>query len=271
MPRQPAFALIDKNLCNYPLARDARASCRWRRRKDTHHWFTELPGEERIEYELPGDVDERLIRHPTAFDMNLLFLLLSEARRQKTEQVEFASRAALLRALGFGIDRANMRRLDEALELWSVLSIQFDCWYFAGRRLPSGQDVDRQQARGVLATGGCSTFTPRRVAHRAGHKKGSRGEKKRRLYKTGTRGEKKLAPPLGSTSDRHGAFECTSARTGARTGKASSRTNTTRNCRCRCHAQPPRRTWCCACPPRKCSSIQRTSTAGTPGRAQSGV
>ena len=122
--------------------------------------------------------------------------MLSEARQQKTEQVEFASRAALLRALGFGIDRANMRRLDEALELWSVLSIQFDCWYFAGRRLPSGQDVDRQQARGVLATGGCSTFTPRRVAHRAGHKKGSRGEKKRRLYKTGTRGEKKLAPPL---------------------------------------------------------------------------
>jgi hypothetical protein len=128
--RDQPFVIIDKNLCNYPLARDKRTSTgiKWTKGKKTGDWLAPLPGDARITLRLPQEVKDR--RAPTAFDMNVLFLLLAEARRTNHAEIEFRSHTEILKALRYGVDAENLRRVGAALTLWSCLTIKHHSWYF---------------------------------------------------------------------------------------------------------------------------------------------
>jgi hypothetical protein len=123
------FVRLNKNLANYPLARDPRAKARWFRSKRTDAWCADLPGDERIRLILPDDVDRSLRHLPTAFDMNVLALLSSEASRLKRDQIslqqnQFLERLGLSAASG-----SNRRRLESSLDYWATITIKFDKWY----------------------------------------------------------------------------------------------------------------------------------------------
>ena len=68
------FAQVDRNLMNYPLARDPRVKASWSKSK-TGRWFCDLPGDERIRLWLAHGADARLKRLPSAFDVNVLLLV----------------------------------------------------------------------------------------------------------------------------------------------------------------------------------------------------
>jgi hypothetical protein len=117
---------LNKNLCNYPIARSARTKGRWRR--DDHDCWCRLPGEDRIELAMPPDTPRSKHRIPTGFDMNVLYRLLAavqEAAPERALRVSFSSQAAFLRDLHLTKTEKNYRRLLESFELWSRLSICF--------------------------------------------------------------------------------------------------------------------------------------------------
>ena len=125
---------INRNLMNYPLARDARAQANWFCGGKTGRWMADLPGEERnthrIRLILPADAPVSLRHCPSARDMNVLFQLLAEAQRGGgTTRIEFASAAVLLRQLGFESRNRNRARLSESLIYWSEVSIRWPRWY----------------------------------------------------------------------------------------------------------------------------------------------
>ena len=130
---KPGYAALNKNLCNFPLARDPRVQARWRLSTKTKRWLCDLLGDGRIQFRLPGNAGKR--RGPTGFDMQVLFLLLREARVRDTGELEFGSLASLLKALGAYVDSYNRRRLQDALELWSLLSISYREWYEPRRKI----------------------------------------------------------------------------------------------------------------------------------------
>jgi hypothetical protein len=135
MPKNSRFALVNKNLCNYPLARDPRTrQCWWRSKPTGRWWRCDLPGGKRIRFELPNDVEERLRYCPTGFDINVLLWLLSEARLKGKKTVEFQSYAAFLELLGLGSSSRNVQRLQLSLRLWCAISIKFECWYFGKKK-----------------------------------------------------------------------------------------------------------------------------------------
>jgi hypothetical protein len=124
------FAAVSKNLCNYPLARDRRMSkWRWWRGSRTGRWFGQYPGDDRIRCEFAGGIDPVLRRCPSAFDVNVLFLLLATAQHRNNDRVVFESRSAMLRALRYGCDPRNLDRLAQALIFWNEASIRFGRWY----------------------------------------------------------------------------------------------------------------------------------------------
>lgn len=125
----PKFVILNKNFGNYVMARDRRTVGIWRRGVRTRRWRGHLIGDNKITFHLPADVEPQLRRYPTGFDTNVLFLLLAEAKKQNRNKIEIPSRAYILRALGFGVDYKNLKRLNEALAFWSVLSITFNNWY----------------------------------------------------------------------------------------------------------------------------------------------
>ena len=132
------FVRINKNFCNYPLARDPRVKLHWRRHTDSRRWYARLPGDERITLWFPADGAARYRRCPSAFDMNVLFLLLAETRKQDSGKIAFPSYSAILRALSVGIDAKHLRQVEATLAFWSTVEIKFRNWYFAGERTDSG-------------------------------------------------------------------------------------------------------------------------------------
>jgi hypothetical protein len=119
---------LNKNLCNYPIARSARTKGRWR--PDDHGPWCRLPGEDRIELALPPGTPREKHRIPTGFDMNVLYRLLAAEQEAAPERavrhlVFFRSRAAFLRELHLTNTEKNYRRLLESFGLWSRLSIHF--------------------------------------------------------------------------------------------------------------------------------------------------
>jgi hypothetical protein len=130
-----AFAIVNKNLLNYPLARDTRVKLEWHKNKKTGRYWAYLPGDDRIKLSFPADADRRC---PNGLDINVLFFLLSEVRKQGRQTITLPSLAAILNQLGLSYGSRNLRRLNAALELWSCISIRYECYYAASRKSPGG-------------------------------------------------------------------------------------------------------------------------------------
>ena len=128
---KPGYAAINRNLLNFPWARDPRVMTDWRRSDKLGCWLCDLPGNPDIQFRLPLDV--KTLHCPDPFDMNMLFVVLREARCRKSRRVRFGSRSEFIEALGLATDniRRHRRRLDQALRLWSSLSIRYRHWYQA--------------------------------------------------------------------------------------------------------------------------------------------
>jgi hypothetical protein len=140
---KPGYAAINRNLANYPLARDVRVAAHWRKSNKTGRWLCDLPGDQRIQFRLPSDYKPR--RCPTGFDVNVLFVLLREARLRKTGKIEFPSLASILKDLGVRIDDYNRQRLRDSLQLWSHLSLRHIHWYDAIRSIQYSPCVTREE------------------------------------------------------------------------------------------------------------------------------
>jgi len=135
------FAQVDRNLMNYPLARDPRVKASWSKSLKTGRWFCVLPGDKRIRLWLAQGAPARLKRLPSAFDVNVLFLVLARAQIQGDPVVTFPSRAAIFHSLGLSVNRARYReRVDAALELWSAMSIRMP-WYPHKKTMPPPIEV----------------------------------------------------------------------------------------------------------------------------------
>ena len=124
--RRKPHVRINKNLCNRPLARDRRTRAKWKYNKKHERWWCDLPGTKYVRLRFPSGAQLRL---PDGFDIAVLFLILREARMSKSRKVTFASQAAMLRALGLAVRVRHRRRLQQALTLWSQLSIRWEQWY----------------------------------------------------------------------------------------------------------------------------------------------
>jgi hypothetical protein len=127
--KPPRFVKLDKNLCNYPIARDARLRPRWR--KSGSYLLTELAGEERIELQLPANVPAGLKRFPTAFDFNVLMVLLRQAQVERTNKIQFRSYNRILKAMRLPPQSRERAKVRSALRLWSVLGFNFRQWWDA--------------------------------------------------------------------------------------------------------------------------------------------
>ncbi|MDO9411983.1 MAG: hypothetical protein Q7T81_05340 [Pseudolabrys sp.] len=123
------FAPINRNFCNFPMARDARLEIDWRRSEKTGVWLLDLPGDRSLQYRLPEHTPKRLLRWPTAFDVNVLVLLLSEAKRRDSNEIQFPSYAAALKMLDYSVTPRHRQKLKNSLHLWSMLMIWFEKWY----------------------------------------------------------------------------------------------------------------------------------------------
>jgi hypothetical protein len=139
--RRKAHARVNKNLLNRPLARDRRVKADWTFSKKHERWWCNLPGRKDICFRLPDGADRRLA---DGFDVAVLFLILRQARMSKSRKVKFASQAAMLRVLGRPVRVRYRRRLEQALTLWSQLSIRWKEWFHVAQYEAIGEgDVIR--------------------------------------------------------------------------------------------------------------------------------
>jgi hypothetical protein len=129
------FAIVNKNLLNYPLARDTRVKLEWHENKKTGRYWAYLPGDERIKLSFPADADRRC---PNGLDINVLFFLLAEVRKQGRQTITLPSLAAILKQLGLSYKTGNIRRLKAAIELWCCISIRYDQYYLASSKSHGG-------------------------------------------------------------------------------------------------------------------------------------
>jgi hypothetical protein len=129
-PKKPTgyFAAVSRNICNRPFARDARLKAPWRQSAKTGRWLCDLPGDDTVQLRLPSDTPSKARRLATAFDVNVLFFLLSEAKRRDTSKLDLPSYATALKALDYTADPKNRKKLRDALILWSNLAIRFQQW-----------------------------------------------------------------------------------------------------------------------------------------------
>jgi hypothetical protein len=118
---------------------------RWRKGDRADSWYAELPGEDRIRVYLPPDTPAHKRRVPTAFDMNVLFLVLAEAQAAGTQRIELPSFAAVLRDLGLAAHTDNRRQLKSAFDLWRELIIRYRCWYALRPLSRAAKDDERKR------------------------------------------------------------------------------------------------------------------------------
>jgi hypothetical protein len=127
--KTPRYVALNRNLGNFPLARDPRRHADWQLSKSW--WSCALPGDERIHLFLPGSWSRDRCRLPTGFDMAVLFELLATARLTISGEVTVAAIADFLRRLGVADNWRYRRQLTDAFELWQALHVTFDQWYVA--------------------------------------------------------------------------------------------------------------------------------------------
>jgi hypothetical protein len=135
-----SFLFIDKNLCNYPLARDSRMKLHWFVSSKTGRNVAHV--DNRITLSLPADQEQRC---PTGFDVNVLFLLLMHVYAQRSGKISFKSLNAIARKMGLSAHPKNRRRVRESLALWAALRVRFKNYYVAGDRQENieGGNVDK--------------------------------------------------------------------------------------------------------------------------------
>lgn len=134
------FALINRNILNHPLARDRRTPQKWIPGNRTRDWYCSLPGDPCVQLRLPASMPREACRCPTAFDINVLFTLLSEAKAKSTTTITF-TRGKLLERIGLTDHSKNRASVDDAITLWSRMQISFHKWYFPrinGQLPPNG-------------------------------------------------------------------------------------------------------------------------------------
>jgi hypothetical protein len=125
------FALINRNLMNYPLARDRRLKLNWQ--SGDGGWLCDLT--DNIQLQLPATIAAECRVCPNALDMNVLFHLLMLRRKTGRPDLRLSQRD-LIKAVGLTRAGANRKRVRFALQLWSHLSITFQRWYADGNRQP---------------------------------------------------------------------------------------------------------------------------------------
>jgi hypothetical protein len=94
------FVGLNKNLCNFPLARDRRVAMKWFRLNDDEVYAADLPGDDRIRLIVPVDAPRRFQRCPAGFDMNVIGVLSATATFQQRRDVKLPTRRDLLTTLG---------------------------------------------------------------------------------------------------------------------------------------------------------------------------
>ena len=124
----PTYVGINRNFLNYPLARDIRCETDWKWLKGRECWLCRY-ADDRLRVYLPGDVDDDLRRCPTPFDLSVLWLLIATAQMQDRRVISFPSLSAIVRLLGASVETRNRRKVDDALDLWSIISVRFERWY----------------------------------------------------------------------------------------------------------------------------------------------
>lgn len=117
------YLKLDRNLLNYPIARDGHLRTHWRKSVKTGRRLCDFG--ETLSIRLPADVDAKHKRWPTAFDMNVLFALIRQAQVTRSQTITLPSRTSLLRMMGMAKKSSNYRKLDDAIALWQVLSVRF--------------------------------------------------------------------------------------------------------------------------------------------------
>ena len=123
-----SFAKLNRNFCNFPIARDRRNhTWRYRKGKKTGQWFG---GDDRIRFSLPPNVDPEQRQFPTAFDVNVMLAILDEVERRDSCEIEFKSYSALLKATGYTTEERNRTKVKGSLTFWKLLTIRFGQWYF---------------------------------------------------------------------------------------------------------------------------------------------
>jgi hypothetical protein len=125
------FFPINRNFCNFPIARDGHVRPDWEPSTHTGRLIADLPGDKRIWFRLPDGATPRAL--PNGFDMCILFALLRAARMDDSNVATFRSRAALLAQMGYVRKDRLYRALDASLDLWSAIEIGFDEWYDSDR------------------------------------------------------------------------------------------------------------------------------------------
>ncbi len=143
---KPSYVQVNRNFCNFPLARDGRVRAEWRRSKKTGRMWCEVPGERRIRLRLDADADVDLRRLPTGFDVLVLLTLIRDAYVQGENVVEYASVAAVIRDMGLEPEQSRRQAVTASLDLWSALSIVHSAWYsdgISGQRLVLPPPISR--------------------------------------------------------------------------------------------------------------------------------
>src|SRR5262245_44559544 len=97
-----ATALVNKNFCNFPLARDPRVKVKWN--DGRKFWWVRLPSDEDITLYFPLSTPEEECKGPNAFDMNVLWRLSTTALMNKTNKAVFSSHSKLLDLLHLTAD-----------------------------------------------------------------------------------------------------------------------------------------------------------------------
>lgn len=120
---------LNRNLMNFPLARDVRMDVQWHTSEKTGRWIAKLPKEDQILLILPAD--KRARRAPTGRDMAALFALLAEVQRTKEARVALKW-SQLLRRSGLSLDKANRKAMRATLRYLSRLRLQINCWHEPG-------------------------------------------------------------------------------------------------------------------------------------------
>jgi hypothetical protein len=144
------FVQINRNFCNFPIARDRRAKVRWRKSKDRTLWVADLPGDARIRLIYRSDTAAENLLCPDGFGMAFLFTLLRTAQIAGCGEIVFLSRSELLAAMGANArDGRNHAKLNEALAIWKKLRIRFTQWWD-----PNGiEDLGTNAQRAVRGKG----------------------------------------------------------------------------------------------------------------------